>query len=81
MYRETSEQSKLFTMIDSEADSDDEPINVPKQRKKTKKRKSSLILKPKKKAPNIPKKLPLPNASQRKPKKPQQPQPKKPSPF
>ena len=28
-------------MIDSEADSDDEPINVPKERKKTKKRKST----------------------------------------
>ena len=68
-------------MIDSEADSDDEPINVPKQRKKTKKRKSLLILKPKKKAPNIPKKLPLPNASQRKPSKPQQPQSKKQSPL
>ena len=68
-------------MIDSEADSNDKPINVPKQRKKTKKRKSSLIPKPEKKSPKIPKKLPLPNASQRKPSKPQQPQSKKQSPL
>ena len=78
MYRETSKQSKVFTIIDSEAGSDDEPINVPKQRKKTKKRKSLLIPKPKKKAPKIPKKLPLPFASQSKPNKPQ---PKKSSPL